>query len=284
MTLNRFVVSLGCVVVSSAFCAPAMRAAVEETKPRDFLHQLDDAFAGVFEKVAPAVAVIEASKKPGADDREEAFDFFFRDPTAPNSPNGPNSDQDKDKDRDKDSARRFFRMPQLPTRSEGSGFIIRPDGYILTNCHVIEDSDKIEVKLKDGRRFTAKVIGTDDKTDIAVVKIDAKNLPTVPLADSDTVRVGQLCFAIGVPYNLDYTFTTGVISAKGRSNLTSTRSKPMYEDYVQTDAAINPGNSGGPLFDIDGRVVGMNTLIHGINHGLGFAVRSNMLRDVGEQR
>ena len=103
------------------------------------------------------------------------------------------------------------------------------------------------------------------------------------MADSDAVRVGQLCFAIGIPYNLDYSFSGGYVSAKGRSNLTSTPTKPMYEDYIQTDAFINPGNSGGPLFDIDGRIIGMNTLINGIGRGLAFAIPSNMLHDVGEE-
>src|SRR5438094_1072291 len=138
MLFNRFVAVLGCVIASAAPLWAANTTVAEEpketrqeAKPRDLLHQLDDAFAGVFEKVAPAVVIIEASKKPGADDREEAFDFFFRDPNAPNSPKAPNGqsgDQDKDKD---NSARRFFRMPQPLTRSEGSGFVIRPDGYIL---------------------------------------------------------------------------------------------------------------------------------------------------------
>lgn len=269
MTLNRIAISIGCALVASS---PFVHAATDETKPQsDFLHQLDAAFTGVFEKVSPAVVIVEASKKPGADNGEDAFDFFFRDP---------DNDQNN---QNKNIPRRLFKMPQPMSRSEGSGFIVRPDGYIYTNGHVIEDADKIEVRLKDGRRFTAKVIGTDDKTDIAVLKIDAKDLPVLPLADSDAVRVGQLCFAIGIPYNLDYSFSGGYVSAKGRSNLTSSLSKPMYEDYIQTDAAINPGNSGGPLFDVDGRVIGMNTLINGINRGLGFAVPSNMLKDVGEQ-
>ena len=171
-----------------------------------------------------------------------------------------------------------------PIQSEGSGFIVRPDGYIFTNFHVVEAADKIEVKLKDGRSFPAKVVGTDGKTDIAVVKIDAKDLPTVQLGDSDAVRVGQFAFAIGAPFRLDYTFTYGVVSGKGRSNreLNALRGYSI-SDYLQTDASINPGNSGGPLCNIDGKVIGMNTLINGLNRGLGFAIPINMAREIGDQ-
>src|SRR5438045_6112981 len=154
-----------------------------------------------------------------------------------------------------------------PVQTEGSGFIVRPDGYILTNVHVIEDADKIDVKLRDGREFPARVVGADEKTDIAVIKIDGKDLPVVPLGDSDAVRVGQFAFAIGAPYKLDYTFTYGVISGKGRNKLLQTAGYSI-SDYLLSDSSINPGNSGGPLCDIDGKVVGMNTLMNGMNRGL----------------
>jgi len=136
------------------------------------------------------------------------------------------------------------------------------------------------VKLQDGRNFPARVVGTDEKTDIAVVKIDAKDLPVVQLGDSDAVRVGQFAFAIGAPFKLDYTFTYGVISGKGRSKLFQTGGYSI-SDYLQTDASINPGNSGGPLCDIDGKVIGMNTLINGMNRGLGFAIPINMAKEIG---
>lgn len=271
MPLNRFIALIGCLLFAAAL-TPGGVAAADEAKGNDLLHQIDNAFAGVFEKVAPAVVIIEAEKKAGSEDKEkeEALDFFFR--------NRPNGGDDSDHGQ---GGRRGLKLPAPTARSEGSGFIIRPDGYILTNFHVIEEADKIEVKLKDGRHFPGKVVGSDDKTDIAVVKIEARDLPVAELLDSDTVRVGQLCFAIGVPYNLDYSFSGGYVSAKGRSNLTSSATKPMYEDYIQTDAFINPGNSGGPLFDVDGRVMGMNTLINGIGRGLAFAVPSNMLKNIG---
>ena len=159
---------------------------------------------------------------------------------------------------------------------------MRSDGYILTNFHVVEGADHVDVKLKDGREFPAKVVGTDEKTDIAVIKIDAKDLPVVQMGDSDAVRVGQFAFAIGAPFKLDYTFTYGVISGKGRSKL-FTNGGYSISDYIQTDASINPGNSGGPLCDIDGKVVGMNTLINGLNRGLGFAIPSNLVNEIGQQ-
>ncbi|MEA3186834.1 MAG: serine protease Do [Chthoniobacter sp.] len=266
MILNRFTASAGCLFISSI---AAFSAADQPPVARDVIHQLDDAFVGVFEKVASAVVVIEADKKAGADNPDENFDFFFGNPRGRGGQGG--------------QGRRQPQMPAPLTRSEGSGFIVRPDGFIFTNSHVIEDAAKVEVKLKDGRRFTAKVVGSDDKTDIAVLKIEAANLPVAKLGDSDAVRVGQLCFAIGVPYTLDYSFSGGFVSAKGRSNLTADPTHPKYEDYIQTDAFINPGNSGGPLFDIDGRIIGMNTLINGIGRGLAFAIPSNMLTDVGDQ-
>jgi len=147
---------------------------------------------------------------------------------------------------------------------------------------VVEGADKIDVKLRDGRNFSATVVGTDEKTDIAVIKIDAKDLPVVQLGDSDAVRVGQFAFAIGAPFKLDYTFTYGVISGKSRSKLFQTGGYSI-SDYLQTDASINPGNSGGPLCNIDGKVIGMNTLINGMNRGLGFAIPINMAKEIGAE-
>src|SRR4029077_13845888 len=178
----------------------------------------------------------------------------------------------------------FLREPDnAPLQTDlGSGFLISSDGYVLTNDHVVSDATKdgISVRLKDGRKFPAKLVGMDDKSDLAVIKIDAQQLPTVELGDSDAAKVGQFAFAIGAPFELPYTFTVGVISAKGRNKLTNSRS---YEEYIQTDASINPGNSGGPLCDIDGHVIGVNTLIYRMNRGLGFAIPINLARRVSEQ-
>jgi serine protease Do len=239
---------------------PTVPAAAAEAG-KDVVHQLNNAFAKVFEIVAPSVVIIEISKKSDGAEGSAFDDLFFQGPPDENNP------------------RNNLRRPQ-PVQSEGSGFIVRPDGYIFTNFHVVEGADKISVKLKDGREFSAKTVGTDEKTDIAVIKIDAKDLPVVQLGDSDAVRVGQFAFAIGAPFKLDYTFTYGVVSGKGRNKLIPTGGYSI-SDYIQTDASINPGNSGGPLCDIDGKVIGMNTLINGLNRGLGFAIPSNMAKEIG---
>jgi Do/DeqQ family serine protease len=258
-----------CLALSNSFAAqpeavpgstvPVNPSAAEAGK--DVVHQLNNAFAKVFETVAPGVVIIETSKKSEVSENSPLDDLFFQ-----GTPDESNPRQNPGTTR--------------PVQSEGSGFIVRPDGYIFTNVHVIEDADKIDVKLQDGREYPARVVGADEKTDIAVIKIDAKNLPIVQLGDSDEVRVGQFAFAIGAPFKLDYTFTYGVISGKGRSKLLQTGSYSI-SDYLQTDASINPGNSGGPLCDIDGKVIGMNTLINGMNRGLGFAIPINMAKEIG---
>ena len=162
----------------------------------------------------------------------------------------------------------------------GSGVIVSKDGYILTNNHVVEDADTIRVALNDGREFLAKVIGRDPKTDIAVVKIDAKDLPFITIADSDKIEIGDLCLAIGNPFGIGQTVTMGIVSAKSRGDL---HMGTDYEDFIQTDAAINPGNSGGALVDAEGRLIGINTAIlsrSGGYQGIGFAVPINMARSV----
>ena len=176
------------------------------------------------------------------------------------------------------------RMPerQFQTKNMGSGFIIDSAGYILTNHHVIEDADEIKVRLADEREFKAEVIGSDPKTDLALIQIDAdKKLPVVRLGDSDAIKVGSWVMAIGNPFGLEATVTAGIISAKGRA----IGSGP-YDDFLQTDAAINPGNSGGPLFDMDGEVVGINTAIFsrsGGYMGIGFAIPVNLAKNVVAQ-
>jgi serine protease Do len=161
--------------------------------------------------------------------------------------------------------------------SLGSGFIINRSGYILTNAHVIESALQILVTLKDGRQFSARLIGRDTKTDIALIKIDAhSNLPIAPLGDSDQVEVGQWVMAIGNPFGFDHSVTAGIVSAKGRFI------PGNYDDFIQTDASINPGNSGGPLINLDGAVVGVNSAIYtrsGLNMGIGFAIPVNLVKE-----
>jgi serine protease Do/serine protease DegQ len=183
--------------------------------------------------------------------------------------------------------RQFF--PNFPDQEReskeeglGSGVIVTPDGYILTNNHVVEGADELKVSLSDDREFIAKVIGADPKTDIAVVKIDADKLPVVTLADSDKLRVGDVVFAVGNPLGVGQTVTMGIVSAKGRS-VGILGDVGGYEDYIQTDAAINMGNSGGALIDAKGRLVGVNSAILSPsrgNIGIGFAVPVNLAASI----
>lgn len=226
-----------------------------ESHAGSLARQLNEAFAEVYERVAPAVVVIEVQGEAVIANVPSGLQFFFR------APDG---------------------SAIKPRPEQGSGFIISPDGLILTNNHVVQSGEtgKITVTLKDGREFPAQLVGRDEKSDLAVLRIEADNLPSVELGDSDAVRVGEFAFAIGAPFDLPYTFTVGVVSAKGRTDLTYS---PDYEEYIQTDASINPGNSGGPLVDLDGRVIGVNTLISGMNRGLGFAIPINIARGISGQ-
>jgi Do/DeqQ family serine protease len=165
---------------------------------------------------------------------------------------------------------------QYKQRSGGSGVIVDKEGYILTNYHVIEEADKVKVRLNDGREFTATVKGQDSRTDLAVLHIKAKDLPVATLGDSEKLEVGEWAIAIGSPFGLEHTVTVGVISAKGRSGFGT----GTYEDFVQTDASINPGNSGGPLINIDGEVIGINAMIIQPGTGIGFAIPINMAKQI----
>ncbi len=241
------------------------------------LRQTGKAFASVARETSPAVVFIQVEKTV----QQPSAQFFS--PSGEGSPFGD------------DFFRRFFGTPQpgqprqfrqAPQQKrivgQGSGFIISKDGYILTNNHVVGDADKVTVKLQDGREFNAKTIGTDPHSDVAVIKIDDKNLPVLSLGDSDAIEVGEWVVAIGNPFGLSHTLTVGVVSAKGRSSV----GIADYENFIQTDAAINPGNSGGPLVDIDGKAVGMNTAIFsrsGGYMGIGFAIPINMAKAIKDQ-
>ena len=174
----------------------------------------------------------------------------------------------------------FFGGPQYRRdKSLGSGFIISKDGYIVTNDHVVRDAESIQVKLSNDKVYDAKVVGGDHKSDIAVIKISASELPTAVLGDSDKLDVGQWAIAIGNPFGLDRTMTVGVISATGRSNM----GIETYENFIQTDASINPGNSGGPLLNVYGEVIGINTAIVAAGQGIGFAIPVNMAKPIFSQ-
>ncbi|MEA5570208.1 HhoA/HhoB/HtrA family serine endopeptidase [Calothrix sp. UHCC 0171] len=215
----------------------------------------------VVNKVGAAVVRIEASRTVRASLPDELNDPFLR---------------------------RFFGsgggVPQQRRleRGTGSGFLISADGRILTNAHVVDGADKVQVILKDGRKFQGKVLGKDELTDVAVVQIQANNLPTVAIGNSDQLQPGEWAIAIGNPLGLDNTVTTGIISATGRSsNLIGAGDKRV--SYIQTDAAINPGNSGGPLLNARGEVIGMNTAIIQGAQGLGFAIPINTAQRISSQ-
>jgi len=172
-------------------------------------------------------------------------------------------------------------MQEIPARGAGSGFIVSSDGYILTNAHVVRDADEVEVKLIDKRTFIAKVIGADNRTDVAVIKITASSLPAVKLGDPAKLRVGEAVAAIGSPFGFENSVTAGIVSAKGRS-----LPSESYVPYIQTDVPINPGNSGGPLFNMKGEVVGINSQIYSRNggyQGVSFAIPIDVAMEVADQ-
>jgi len=258
------------------FASPVVFA--QEQESIDALRQMGKAFSGIAEKASAAVVGLETQKTvtrersqfrdwPFGDSfGDDFFDKFFR------------RDRSPRQRRPEPAPRKYRQMAQ------GSGFIISPDGYILTNNHLVEEADEdgLKVKLADGREFEAKLIGTDPESDVAVIKIDANDLPILKLADSDKLEVGEWVLAIGNPFGLAHTVTAGIVSAKGRSRVGIAN----FEDFIQTDAAINPGNSGGPLINLDCEVVGINTAIvsrGGGNMGIGFAIPVNMARSIYEQ-
>ncbi len=238
--------------------------AQQSSDPKASLRAMEEAFVSVVEHVMPAVVNVSATpkKEAGAEEpqMEERFREFF----------GP------------EFFERFFRgrPPREHPRSSGSGVIVDAAGYILTNNHVIEDAADIQVRLSDQRKFPARLVGRDPKTDLAVLKIEAPSpLPVAELGDSDRLRIGQWAIAIGNPFGLDRTVTLGIISATGRMRL----GVSQFENFIQTDASINPGNSGGPLLNLDGKVVGINTAIVATGQGIGFSIPINMAKDVMAQ-
>jgi len=267
--------------------APAVAEPVADPLPAEDHHQALDtlrassrAFSTIGKNVSPAVVSIrvEQTLRGVASNRR-------------------NPSQDPSKLFGDDLARKFFgdqyeqyrqfhQSPQQPRqrriRGEGSGFLVSAEGHILTNHHVVGKADKIMVQLHDGRKMEATLIGSDEKSDVAVIQIDAQNLPFIPLADSDQLDVGEWVLAFGSPFGLTNSMTAGIVSAKGRTGVGIVD----YENFIQTDAAINPGNSGGPLVNLDGEVVGINTAIasrSGGYQGIGFAIPINLARNIRDQ-
>jgi serine protease Do len=230
----------------AVLAAPAPSSVAQETKywredtvvtPAPELARFNDVLADLAEQLKPALVHVRVRRAPG-----------------------------KDKDKDEDS-------PE-PRRSSGSGFVIEPGGLIVTNAHVVEDADWLQVRLADGRRFSGRVVGQDSRVDLALVRIDgASNLPTLPLGDSNRIRVGEFVLALGHPFGLEQSVSFGIVSRKGPP---LTVAAPGF-DFIQTDAAINPGNSGGPLVNMAGQVVGVNSMA-ARNGSIGFAIPSNLVK------
>ena len=230
--------------------------------PRAVLQAMEEAFSAVADRVTPAVVnVSTVSRRPaaGTPDDPQRFREFFG---------------------DEFYEKYFKRRPREEPRSSGSGVIVDPAGYILTNNHVIENAQDITVRLSDSRKFTATLVGRDPKTDLAVLKVEAPApLPAASLGDSERLRVGQWVVAIGNPFGLDRTVTVGIVSATARTRV----GVATYENFIQTDASINPGNSGGPLANLDGRVIGINTAIVASGQGIGFSIPINEAKSVMAQ-
>lgn len=278
-TSNRLIKLSLCLSALGAFVFPndLWGGDPYETKQEVLLKEISRGFSSVAKKGIPAVVYIESygvsketfqaptrKSKPGPHDNP--FDYFHE-----------------------EFFNRFFGFPnnesQKPSKKEvvrGSGFIITSDGYIMTNNHVVEGSDKVNVTLNNGKKVIAEIVGIDPKTDLAMIKINEKNLPYLSFGDSEKLEVGDWAIAVGNPFGLEASVTVGIVSAKGRSHLNITD----FEDFIQTDAAINPGNSGGPLLNSDGDVIGINTAIvsgSGGYMGIGFAIPSNMAIRIKDQ-
>jgi len=244
----------------------------------DLARQLNQAFIELADKVSPSVVVVRVAHKPSYVDPDEEENPFFE--MLPPELRRQWEEQRERLRKEQEQQRRFHREPIFS--GEGSGVVIRKEGYILTNRHVVDGAEKIKIAFKDGSEFEGEVRGVDAQSDVAVIKIDpkGKGLTVAKLADSDKTRVGEFAIAIGAPFNLDYSVTFGHVSAKGRSVI---QDKIMDQDFIQTDASINPGNSGGPLVNIDGEVIGINTLIRGLRTGIGFAIPSNLAREISDR-
>ncbi|MCH9625181.1 MAG: Periplasmic pH-dependent serine endoprotease DegQ [Chlamydiales bacterium] len=257
LLILTFTVLLSCTSLFSA-----------EQQNEALLKQISKGFSNVAKHAKPAVVYIEgqgiAKKQQTIQKRgssENPFDYF-----------------------NDDFFNRFFGFPdqspkqqQKPALVRGSGFLVSKDGYIVTNNHVVEKAEKLQVTLSDGKKVIAKIIGTDPQTDLAVIKVEGEDHPFLDFGDSDAIEVGDWAIAIGNPFGLQATLTVGVVSAKGRNQLNIAD----FEDFIQTDAAINPGNSGGPLLNVESKVIGVNTAIvsgSGGYMGIGFAIPSNMAK------
>jgi serine protease Do len=253
--------------------APPRPSPAKVAEARD----LGSTFAQVASQVSPSVVRISVSKRVAPSRRSGGPGAPFG--GNPGNPFGGNPFEGSPFDRFFDNQERGNRERAPRLRGMGSGVVIDDQGHILTNNHVVEDVDEAKVTFIDGKTVAGKVIGTDPKSDLAVIQVSGVSVTPAKLGNSEKMQVGQWVMAIGNPFGLDHTVTVGVLSAKNRAGFQS----GQFEDFLQTDASINPGNSGGPLVNVDGEVIGVNTMIAGIGTGLGFAVPSSMAQPIADQ-
>ena len=251
----------------SFLASTAICFAAETMQESGILNMVPESFSGVAKKAGPAVVNIRTEKtiKNGG----QVYRYFY---------NGPQREDDPDRD----SYKKYNNNPhhqEYKQQSLGSGFIIDEDGYIVTNYHVVKNSDKIKVILQNGSEVDGEIVGRDPNTDLALIKIQSKDkLQALKFGDSDSINIGEWVLAAGNPFGLMNTVTAGIISAKGR-----VIGSGLYDDFIQTDASINPGNSGGPLLNMAGEVIGINTAIVDGGQGIGFAIPVNMAKPIVEQ-
>ena len=259
MCVGAFALSTGAFIKVNA--SPAIEA-VPSGQPIDLTYAAEKALPAVVH-----IKYVQNSKVQTVDVQEDPFSDFF-------GPFGFFGNPDQGNGRQK-------RRVQTPKKeATGSGVIISPDGYIVTNNHVVNGADELTVTLNDNREYSARIIGTDPNTDLALIKVNGKNLPTLPVGDSDNLKVGEWVLAVGNPYNLSSTVTAGIVSAKARSMGGEGSNGPQISSFIQTDAAINPGNSGGALVNAKGELVGINAMLYsqtGSYSGYGFAIPTTIM-------
>ena len=259
MCVGAFALSTGAFIKVNA--SPAVEA-VPSGQPIDLTYAAEKALPAVVH-----IKYVQNSKVQTVDVQEDPFSDFF-------GPFGFFGNPDQGNGRQK-------RRVQTPKKeATGSGVIISPDGYIVTNNHVVNGADELTVTLNDNREYSARIIGTDPNTDLALIKVNGKNLPTLPVGDSDNLKVGEWVLAVGNPYNLSSTVTAGIVSAKARSMGGEGSNGPQISSFIQTDAAINPGNSGGALVNAKGELVGINAMLYsqtGSYSGYGFAIPTTIM-------
>jgi len=268
--------------IGASIILPSQQATAAESSNMSLARQLNNAFIEVADKVSPSVVVIRVAHKNRVAallDGEEGQQWEF-------IPKEFRKQLEEYFKKQKEQEEQEEPNGEPRYDGQGSGVVIRKEGYILTNRHVVDGADKIQVRFKDDSDwYNAELRGSDAQSDVAVIKIDPKGreLYVAKLGDSDKVKVGEFAIAVGAPFNLDYSVTFGHVSAKGRTHvIMGEPGASMDQDYLQTDASINPGNSGGPLVNIDSEMIGINTMIRGLQTGIGFAIPINLAKDISD--